>query len=55
MCAGLVCYHWSRVLKISSIYSHLTVRSDSMCTWRYVVALKDYEVVALIPFLIPLP
>jgi hypothetical protein len=45
MSAGLVCYQWSRVLYISSIYSHLTVRGDSMCTWRYVVAMQDYEVI----------
>lgn len=41
--AGLACSEWRRILYISSIYSHLAVSGESMCTWRYDLAKRDYE------------
>ena len=42
--ASLSCLMWQRVFYNTSVRSHLQVEGDTMCEYRYVISMKDYEV-----------
>ena len=42
--AGLACSQWWRVFWNTAIWSHITVTGNSMCSWQYSIASRDYEV-----------
>jgi len=44
LAASLSCIMWQRVFFNTSIWSHLVVQGDTMCIYRWVIAMKDYEV-----------
>jgi len=42
--AALSCGMWQRVFWNTSIWSHLVVKGDTLCQYRYVTAIRGYEV-----------
>ena len=44
MHASLACLMWRKVFWNTAIWSHLVVKGDTMCEYRYVISIRDYEV-----------
>jgi len=42
--ASLSCIRWQQVFFNTSVWSHLQVKGDTMCEYRWVIAQRDYEV-----------
>ena len=43
MCS-MTCFTWSLVFNRRSIWAHLTIFGDTMCTWRYNCANMEHQV-----------
>jgi len=41
--ASLSCIRWQQVFFNTSVWSHLQVKGDTMCEYRWVIAQRDYE------------